>query len=312
MAALRGSSDLALGNVVGSNILNVLFILGLSALIIPLAVSVQLVRFDVPLLVGVSVAGLLMGLDGTIGRGDGILLMAGLVVHVYFCYRIGLRAGSGAPEAGGSLAVSEGLPRAQTPWKGTVLTGLLVVASLGLLVLGSRWLVASASTLARAMGISEMVIGLTVVAAGTSLPEVATSVMAAIRGERDIAVGNVIGSSIFNLLGVLGLSAILAPGGITVAPAILSFDLPIMVGVAVICLPIFFNGMTVFRWEGALLFGYFALYTAFVLLRAAEHDALHGFVALVTYGVLPLTVLTLAAVTLVNLHKRARPEQSPR
>jgi cation:H+ antiporter len=172
--------------------------------------------------------------------------------------------------------------------------------------LGSRWLVEAASTMARAIGLSELVIGLTVVAAGTSLPEVATSVMAALRGERDIAVGNVIGSNIFNLLGVLGLSAIMAPAGITVAPAVLAFDLPIMVGVAVICLPIFFNGMTVFRWEGGLLFGYFIIYTTYILLRAAEHDALHGFVAIVTWGILPLTGFTLVAVTIANLIQRAR------
>jgi cation:H+ antiporter len=176
-------------------------------------------------------------------------------------------------------------------------------------VLGSRWLVASASTLARALGLSELVIGLTVVAVGTSLPEVATSVLAASRGQRDIALGNVIGSNIFNILGVLGLSATLAPGGVSVAPAILSFDLPVMVAVAVICLPIFFNGMTVFRWEGGLLFGYFVLYSTYILLRAVEHDALHGFVTIVTWGVLPITGLTLLAVTAANLVRRARMER---
>ena len=130
--------------------------------------------------------------------------------------------------------------------------------------------------------------------------------MAALRGERDIAVGNVIGSNIFNILGVLGLSATLAPGGITVAPSILSFDLPVMVAVAVVCLPVFFNGMTVFRWEGGLLFGYFVLYTTYILLRAVEHDALHGFVTLVTRGVLPITGLTLVAVIAANLIRSAR------
>ena len=186
------------------------------------------------------------------------------------------------------------------------MNAVVVVLSLGLLVLGSRWLVESASTLARALGLSELVIGLTVVAAGTSLPEVATSVMAALRGERDIAVGNVIGSNIFNILGVLGFSATLAPGGVSVAPAILSFDLPVMVAVAVVCLPIFFNGMTVFRWEGGLLFGYFVLYTTYILLRAAEHDALHGFVTIVAWGVLPITGLTLVAVIAANLIRSAR------
>jgi len=311
MAALKGSSDLALGNVVGSNIFNVLFILGVSALIIPLAVSAQLVRFDVPVLVGVSVTSFLLALDGSIGRWDGLFLLAVLVAHVFVGYKKGLSSSSSEPDAAParSLEAPEGMPRALLRFKSSALNAVVVLISLGLLVLGSRWLVESVSTLARALGLSDMVIGLTVVAAGTSLPEVATSVMAALRGERDIAVGNVIGSNIFNLLGVLGLSAVLAPAGVSVAPAILSFDLPVMVAVAALCLPIFFNGMTVFRWEGGLLFGYFVIYMTYILRRAAEHDALHGFAAIVTWGVLPVTVLTLMAVTAASLRGRARTER---
>lgn len=130
--------------------------------------------------------------------------------------------------------------------------------------------------------------------------------MAALRGQRDIAVGNVIGSSIFNILGVLGFSATLAPGGVSAAPAILAFDPPVMVAVAVICLPIFFNGMTVFRWEGGLLLGYFVLYTAYILLRAAEHDALHGPVGAASWVVLPVTIAMLLVVTVTNRIKQAR------
>lgn len=308
MAALGGSSDLALGNVVGSSIFNVLFILGLSALILPLAVSAQLVRFDVPVLVAVSIGCLLLGLDGVVGRWDGLLLLAALAVHVLAGYRLGLRTGGSAPPAQTARdpeALAD-LPRAPARWQGSALNAAVVLASLGILVLGSRLLVEAASTLARAIGLSELVIGLTVVAAGTSLPEVATSVMAALRGERDIAVGNIIGSNIFNILGVLGLAATLAPGGVAVAPAVLAFDLPVMVAVAVACLPIFFNGMTVFRWEGGLLLGYFVIYTAYILLRAADHDALQGFTAIVGWGVVPITGLTLVAVTAANLIARAR------
>jgi cation:H+ antiporter len=302
-AALGGSSDLAIGNVVGSNIFNVLFILGLSALIIPLAVSDQLVRFDVPVMFVVSVAFLLLGLDGVVGRWDGFLLLAALLVHVYASYRKALKSGGGTGPSTSTqgLEAPEGLPRPPMRWRGSAINVGVVVASLGLLVVGSRLLVESASSLARALGLSELVIGLTVVAAGTSLPEVATSVMAALRGERDIAVGNVIGSNIFNILGVLGLSAFVAPGGVAVHPSMLSFDLPVMLAVAVICLPVFFNGMTVFRWEGGLLFGYFVLYTSYILLRAAEHDALRGFTAVVTWGVLPVTGLTLVVATVSNL-----------
>jgi cation:H+ antiporter len=307
-AALRGASDLALGNVVGSCIFNVLFILGLSAIIVPLAVSSQLVRFEIPLLVAVSVMCFLLGLDGVVGRWDGALLLAVLVIHVTVSYHKGRRSGEDAvssTEKGGPEAL-EGVPRPPSRWKGSVVNAVVLVVSLGLLVLGSRWLVESASTLARAIGLSEIFIGLTVVAVGTSLPEVATSVMAAARGQRDIAVGNVIGSSIFNILGVLGLSATVAPSGVSVAPAILAFDLPVMVAVAVLCLPIFFNGMTVFRWEGGLLFGYFVLYMAYILLRSLEHIALRDLATIVTWGVLPITGLTLVAVTVANLIGRAR------
>jgi cation:H+ antiporter len=151
---------------------------------------------------------------------------------------------------------------------------------------------------ARWFGVSELVIGLTIIAAGTSLPEVATSVLASIRGERDIAVGNVIGSNIFNLLTVLGLTGLLAPDGVHVAPAVLSFDLPVMTAVAVACLPIFFTGHVIARWEGALFFGYYLAYTLYLILAAAEHDALPQFGLLMMEFVLPLTALTLAIVTL--------------
>ncbi len=303
MAALNGASDLALGNVVGSNILNVLFILGLSAVIVPLAVSAQVVRFDVPFLLAISVLCFVFARDGTVSRWDGLILLAVLLVHIILSYRNGLRAGLG------DSGLPAELPRSPTRWRGRAITILIVLASLLLLVLGSRWLVQSAVILARWLGLSELVIGLTIVALGTSLPEVATSVMAACRGERDIAVGNVIGSNIFNLLGVLGLAAALAPGGITVSPAILAFDLPVMMAVALLCLPIFFTGMIVFRWEGVLLLGYFVIYTAYIVLRATEHDALTGFTTLVAWVVIPLTVITLAAVALGNLLRRVALEK---
>jgi cation:H+ antiporter len=259
-------------------------------------------------MVGVSVLCLVIGIDGQIGCWDGILLLVLLVVHVAFGYRQGLRAQRRDGASPGPVLPSapDDLPRPVSPFRARVVNILVVLASLALLVVGSRWLVASASALARWLRLSELVIGLTVVAAGTSLPEVATSVMAAARGERDIAVGNVVGSNIFNILGVLGLSAVVAPSAVPVAPALLSFDLPVMIAVAVVCLPIFFNGMTVFRWEGGLLLLYFVIYTGYILLRAADHDALHGLVAVVQWGVLPLTVATLVTVTVANLAGRTR------
>ena len=146
------------------------------------------------------------------------------------------------------------------------------------------------------MGVDEVVIGLTVVAAGTSLPEVAASVIATIRGERDIAIGNVIGSNLFNLLGILGIAAVIGPEGLLVAPALRALDLPVMVAVAVACLPLFFTGFTIARWEGGLFFALYVAYTAYLVLASTQHAALPAFSATMLEFVLPLTGVTLAVV----------------
>jgi cation:H+ antiporter len=169
----------------------------------------------------------------------------------------------------------------------------LVIAGLAALVLGSNWLVDGAVIIAKALGVSDLVIGLTIVAAGTSMPEVATSVMAAIRGERDIAVGNVVGSNIYNILAILGAASVVAPEGIPVAPAALRFDIPVMIAVAVACLPIFFTGHLIARWEGWLFLGYYAAYTLYLILGATQHDALPVFSQIMMLFVAPLTVVTL-------------------
>lgn len=306
VAALGGASDLAVGNVVGSSIFNVLFVLGISALIVPLAVSVQLVRFDVPVMIGVSLLLFGLGRDGMLGRWEGILLLGLLVAHLGFGYRRGLRgqaAGSGGTHA---LAESVALPR-RFSWRTSRAVNVVVLlASLALLVVGSRWLVTSASAMARWLGLSELVIGLTVVAIGTSLPEVTTSIVAAVRGERDLAVGNVVGSNIFNVLGVLGLSALVAPAGLSLSPSVLAFDIPVMVATAALCLPIFLSGMTVLRWEGGLLLLYFVAYTAYILLRAVDRSTLDPYATVVGWVVVPVTVGTLFVVTLANLVKGGR------
>ena len=286
-SAAAGATDVALGNVVGSNIFNVLFILGLSALITPLAVARQLVRIDVPVMIGVSFLTVLLALDGRIGRVEGVLLLGGVVAYTVVLLRLVRRGGSGEEPAGDPMEGGGG--RRSLAWN----LGL-VVGGLGLLILGARWFVAAAVEIATALGVDELVIGLTVVAAGTSLPEVATSVLAALRGERDIAVGNVVGSNIFNLLAVLGLGSLVAPDGLTVAPGALTFDLPVMTAVALVTLPVFLTGWTIARWEGAVFLGYYAAYTAYLVLDATGHSALPAFGAAMTWFAAPLTVLTLA------------------
>ena len=298
-AAASGRPELAFGNVVGSNILNVLLILGVSAVIIPLVVARQLVRLDVPLMIGASAALLLFSLDGRITRFEGLLLVAALAGYLAFLVLQTRREQAAAgPDA----------PPAPLGARGWTLNLAFAIGGLALLVVGARFLVDGASSLARAAGLSELVVGLTVVAVGTSLPEIATSIIAAARGERDIAVGNVVGSNIFNILGVLGLASAVAPAGMTVSRAALGFDLPVMIAVAVATLPIFFTGSMIARWEGWLFLVYYAAYTGYVLLDSAEHDALPLFSNVMLIFVLPVTIVTLVVLFTreVRAHRRGR------
>ncbi|MCU0873422.1 MAG: calcium/sodium antiporter [Pirellulaceae bacterium] len=287
-AAWSGQADLAVGNVVGSNVFNVLFILGISAVITPLAVARQLLRLDVPVMIVISMLAWVLGLDGAIDRTDGILFVAGVLVYTWWLIRASRRevAAEKAAEPPGE---------APDAVAGRVLFNLvLIVAGLAALVLGSRWLVQGAVAIATTLGVSELVIGLTVVAAGTSLPEVAASIAAAVRGERDIAVGNVVGSNIFNILAVLGLSSLTSPSGVQVSAEAMEFDIPVMIAVAVACFPVFYTGGTISRWEGIVFLGYYVAYTAYLILNATQHAGLATFQAAMLWFVIPLTAITLA------------------
>ena len=293
-ASLNGQADLSIGNVVGSNTFNVLFILGLSAMITPLVVSQQLVRLDVPIMIGVSFLLLLFALDGTLNRWEGAVLFVGAVLYTVFCVRQS-RKESEAIQLEYAEGVNVAQPGAKPSWMVQV---TLIVVGLALLVLGAHWLVTAAVSTATALGLSELVIGLTIVAAGTSLPELATSVVASIRGQRDIAVGNVVGSNIFNILAVLGMASLVMPNGIQVSAAALRFDIPVLIAVAVACLPVFFTGHIIARWEGVLFFGYYLAYLLYILMSAAQHQALPLFSTIMMAFVLPLTAITLAVVGL--------------
>ncbi len=300
--ALSGQADIALGNVIGSNIINVLFILGVSAIIIPLYVSQQMIRFDVPLMITVSVAVLLLSLDQTIGRFDGALLAAGLILYLGVLVALSLRNHSRKKESDQKIQTNES-SNDRINWLATV---FLIVAGLALLVLGSRWFVNSAVSFAAYLGVSELIIGLTIVAAGTSMPEVVTSVVAAIRGERDITVGNVVGSNIFNLLGVLGISGMLAPSGISVSESIIGFDIPLMIAVAIACLPIFFTRGVISRWEGALFLGYYVAYTLYLVFNATEHDLLPKFNNVMLYFVIPITAVTILVIVIQEFWDKSK------
>ncbi len=288
-AALMGEPDIVLGDVVGSNIFNILFVLGLTACIHPLPISRRLVQVDVPLMIGLSIILFLMALNGTIQRSDGLLLFGGILLYVAWSIRQSQHVGEGRmAEYAEAYQVGSSLIR--QPWYRHV---VLVVVGGILLALGSEWLVRGATALAYYLGVSELIIGLTVVSIGTSLPEIATSIVALIRNKRDIAIGNVIGSNIYNILMVLGAAGILAPAGIQVADHALRFDIPIMVLVAVACLPIFFMGTTIKRWEGALLLSYYFVYTVYLILYATQSAAIPYFHTLMVAFVFPFTILIL-------------------
>jgi cation:H+ antiporter len=298
-AALAGSGDLAMGNVVGSNIFNVLFILGLSAIIVPLAVSSQLIRWDVPVMIVASLLVPVFGWDGGINRFEGAILFCGIVTYTWWCVRKSRR------ENRAVLAeFAQEWPNASDHSRKWISNLVLIVVGLILLGGGSRLLIDGSVTIAESLGVSELVIGLTIVAAGTSLPEVVTSLVAAMRGERDIAVGNVVGSNIFNILSVLGLSSVIAPGGIEVSAAALQFDIPVMIAVAVACLPIFFTGHVISRWEGGLFFFYYLAYTTYLLLNATNNDLRYIMRDAMLGFIIPLTSVTLVVMVRRSFQQR--------
>lgn len=299
-SGLAGESDLLLGNVIGSNVFNVLLVLGISAAITPLVVSQKLVRIDVPLMIGASLLLYVLALDGTISLPDGVLLFTLLLLYIgYLLYeskRENIEVKQEYAEEYGSA-----------PEKHWLWYVAFIIVGLGLLVVGARWLVDSAVTFAEYLGMSSLVIGLTIVAAGTSLPEAATSVMASIKGERDIAVGNLVGSNLFNIMSVLGLTAMVTPEQIAVSPGILGFDLPLMIAVSVACLPIFFTGYIIERWEGLLFLGYYLLYTLYLFLTSSEHEALPLFNHAMLWFVIPLTLITILVIAARELRRKKSP-----
>jgi len=249
-AAFAGQSELIIGPVVGSNIANVLLVLGLSAMTAPIVAPRRLIRLEAPLMILASFVMLLVALDGRVTRLEGMILCAGFLTRLLFMLR----------ERHGAVA------------------------------------------LARALGVSELILGLTIIAIGTSLPELATSIIAGLRGARDIAVGNIIGSNIFNILAGLGLTALIAPSGVQVSQAALRFDIPVMIAAAVACLPIFYIGHRISRWEGGLFFGYYIAYTIYLILTATRHHTASQFRIVMLWFVIPLTVVTL----LIFVYRTAR------
>lgn len=253
-AALSGSPEISVGNVVGSNVFNIGAILGLSALIYPLCVQRQLLRLDLPVLIVTVLLFTILFRDGRLGRWEGGLFFAGMIVYtIYMIYqaRKGTLAGTEVPSSS-NIRV----------YKHWWTDAILVLLGLILLIAGSKLLVKYAVEIARMLRLSEAVIGLTIVAAGTSMPELATSVVAAVKKNNDIAIGNIVGSCIYNILLIMGISALIKP---IQAPAINITDNLVMLAFTLALLPLMKSGHRVSRWEGGLLFAGYVVYMLYLL-----------------------------------------------
>jgi cation:H+ antiporter len=241
-AVAGGSPGIAVGNIVGTNLVNIMFILGLSAAIVPVVFQTQTLRFDLPAMTAAAVLLVLLSLDGHLGRVDGLLLLTGAVAYTAALVWLSRRGGVGDEEPR-SPAEGRGRPVAAVV---RLLVGIVAI------VAGAELLVEGAAEGAEALGVSEAVVGLTVVAIGTSAPELVTTLVSTVRGDRDIALGNLLGSSIYNIAFVLGLTVAVAPGGVPVPDEVLGSDLVLMLVVALAAVPAFLTGARVSRAEGVL------------------------------------------------------------
>lgn len=294
-SAWSGQTELAVANVIGSSIFNVLFILGVTALVSPLLVSAQLVRQDVPIMIAVSALAVWMLWDGTLATWEAAILVLGLLSYTAFLFVQGRKQGVDESD----------LDLIETPvsvWK----SGALIIGGLALLVLGSRWLVEGAVEIASAFGVSEAVIGLTIVAAGTSLPEVMTSIMATLKGQRDIAIGNVVGSNIFNILSVLGLSGLVSPEPLVAGSQMAQLDIPVMFAVAVLCLPMFFAGGRLSRIDGLVFLALYVAYVSYLIALATAAGYLDTLQGVLVSGLIPAVMLYVAWMVIRDIIARKR------
>jgi cation:H+ antiporter len=262
-ATLRGSGSLAVGNIAGTNTLNILLILGLSALLKPLAVSVRTVRFGLPMMIVAAVALMAMAWDGFLTRAEGAVLVGAALVFTVMIVRLA-RLESRAVRA--EFAREYGAPREGRATRDVAWHFALLVGGIAMIVVGAEWLVDGAVQLARMLGVSDAFIGLTVVAIGTSSPELVTTVIGTLRNTRDIAIGNLLGSSIYNIILILGVTCLIPPSGIDVDPDLVGVDLPVMTAVTLVCVPVFVSGHRVTRLEGALFVGAYVAYLTYLVL----------------------------------------------
>jgi len=271
-AGLEGSGSIVVGNIAGTNMVNILFILGLSALFRPLMLHLQVIKLDLPMMI--LAAGMMAGLagDGVLSAGDGVLLLAGAILYTILLLR---RHESAAVEeefedmCAGGLEVSCQAGPKRSASRARLKNALFLAGGIAISVIGAQWAVHGAVEMGRSLQVSEAIIGLTVVAIGTSSPELVTTAIATIRNERDVAVGNLLGSSIYNILVILGLTCMATPGGLPVERQLLMLDIPLMAGVALACVPVFWSGKRISRLEGGLGVAAYLIYLLWLILFRA-------------------------------------------
>lgn len=259
-AVMQGKSELIIGTVVGSNIANVGLILGLTALVYPITCQAGIIRREIPQMIGVAILGAVVMLGGLVSRPEGVLLLVLLGLFLFLGYRAGRSQTEADTAAEKELTEEFGLG-VLARYEGWVLDIVLIVIGLGALVYGADVMVTGATSIAKSFGVSEVVIGLTIVAFGTSSPELATCLVAAARREPEIALGNIVGSNIFNVLCVLGVTSMIRP--LSVPEQTTRIDVWIMLGFAFVCLPVILTGRKISRLEGGVLFAAYVAYMAF-------------------------------------------------
>ena len=263
-AAMIGNGPLAVGNIAGTNTVNLLLILGLSALIHPLALRSQTIRMDLPVMILAAFMMLAMSLDGRLSRLDGVVLVGSGIIYTLLVVRSAARESRAVRV---EFAKEYYQPKvSQGGGRGTVASAVTLVSGIAVIVLGADIFVDAAVALARMWGVSDAFIGLTVVAMGTSAPELVTTVLSTLKRERDIAIGNLLGSSVYNIFAVLGITCLVPAAGVPVTPELIWVDIPVMALVALVCAPIFLSGREVSRMEAAALLGSYLAYLAYLLI----------------------------------------------
>ncbi|MAO64315.1 MAG: hypothetical protein CL666_04895 [Balneola sp.] len=301
-AAAEGKPDLVLGNILGSNIANILLILGIAGLVKPLKITNRIIKIDVPVVIGASVLLFVLAMDGSLTPRDGFIILAALVVYSLFVYRQ-IRKDRQVNRLKNEENPSK-LDEPVTAWFYTKYI-LILLIGLAFIVSGSRWMVDAAVEIAGVLGISELIIGLTIVSIGTSLPEVATSLSAVRHNDSDTAVANVMGSNLYNIFLTLGLTIVVAPGALSVSPDALKLDMPIMIAVALACLPLFWPGKQLGRIEAGGFLFYYIAYMAYLVLISIQHPLEQTMEWWMVWVIMPVTVVLIIAKFVLD-YKRER------